>query len=235
MPRPVTGELLVSEIFGPTIQGEGPYAGQPTSFLRLGACNLNCSWCDTKYTWDSGLYDLTRELRPVATNDVAQLVLQIDTPNVVVTGGEPALQADELARLAVRLRAAERSVHLETSGSVALGPLLDQCDFVVASPKLGNSGVKRHARLRWPVLREIAARSRSVFKFVVREPTDLEEVAEIVQRLGVTPDRVWVMPEATTASALLTRMAELAEEVTARKWSLSPRLQVLVWDNERGR
>ena len=44
--------LTVSEIFGPTFQGEGPFTGRAAVFLRLGRCNLDCKWCDTPYTWD---------------------------------------------------------------------------------------------------------------------------------------------------------------------------------------
>ena len=44
--------LIVSEIFGPTIQGEGPFSGRRAFFLRLGICNLRCTFCDSKFTWD---------------------------------------------------------------------------------------------------------------------------------------------------------------------------------------
>jgi 7-carboxy-7-deazaguanine synthase len=50
--RPGAGELLVSEISGPTLQGEVPSAWQAAAFVRLGGCNLSCRWCDTAYTWD---------------------------------------------------------------------------------------------------------------------------------------------------------------------------------------
>jgi 7-carboxy-7-deazaguanine synthase len=57
--------LVVSEVFGPTIQGEGPHAGQRAAFVRLGGCNLTCTWCDTAYTWDARRYDLRAELHRV--------------------------------------------------------------------------------------------------------------------------------------------------------------------------
>ena len=59
--------LVISEVFGPTVQGEGPTIGRRAAFVRLGRCNLDCSWCDTPYTWDWERYDPKVELheRPV--------------------------------------------------------------------------------------------------------------------------------------------------------------------------
>src|SRR4029450_7825218 len=56
-------ELVVSEVFGPTFQGEGPSVGRRAGFVRLGRCNLDCSWCDTPYTWDWERHDPAVELR----------------------------------------------------------------------------------------------------------------------------------------------------------------------------
>lgn len=234
-PRPRAGTLLISEIFGPTLQGEGPYAGRPVAFVRVGSCNLSCAWCDTRYTWDANTFDLAEELHLESTDKVRRAVLAIAAPIAVITGGEPALQASELSLLARSLQAAGRSVHLETSGSVDLGPLLDACDVVVVSPKLAHSGAPRQARLRWHVLRTIATSGNSVFKFVVHEPADLAEVDEIVSALKLAGSRVWIMPEGNEGSMVLERMSRIAEPVIARGWSLSPRLHVLLWQNERGK
>lgn len=234
-PRPSVGTVLVSEVFGPTLQGEGPYAGQPAAFVRVGSCNLNCTWCDTRYTWDANAFDLAEELHLESTDEVLRAVLEIDATITVITGGEPALQASELSLLARELRAAGRSVHLETSGSVDPGALLDACDVVVVSPKLAHSGVPRQARLRWHVLRTITRSGNSVFKFVVRDPADLSEVDEIVAALKLIESRIWIMPEGNERSEVLERMSRIAQPVIARGWSLSPRLQVLLWPNERRR
>ena len=67
--------LVVSEIFGPTIQGEGQYAGQLVAFIRLGGCNLACSWCDTPYTWDASRFDLRNEMTRTPVNEILERVL----------------------------------------------------------------------------------------------------------------------------------------------------------------
>ena len=233
--RPGRGELLISEIFGPTLQGEGPSAGKSAAFVRLGACNLSCLWCDTAYTWDSSRHDLALELVNRPTAEVADKALSFGVPLVVITGGEPALQAVEAARLADTVTQGGSAVELETSGSVPLGPLADAVRLVVVSPKLANAGSRPQARLRWPVLEEISALPHSVLKFVVTSPKELGEVDEITSRLDTKPGRVWIMPEGTERETVLARMAELAGPVAARGWSLSSRLQVVMWGNERGR
>lgn len=66
--------LVVSEVFGPTHQGEGPHAGQLCAFVRLMGCNLSCSWCDTPYTWDASRYDLKAEGHRMTVEDRKSVV-----------------------------------------------------------------------------------------------------------------------------------------------------------------
>jgi organic radical activating enzyme len=97
--------LVISEVFGPTLQGEGPSAGRPAGFVRLGRCNLACDWCDTKYTWDWENYDPQEELH---TEQVATVLEQLDAMGVgmlVVTGGEPLLQQRNLPPLLHEVKA----------------------------------------------------------------------------------------------------------------------------------
>ena len=107
--------LVVSEVFGPTVQGEGPTIGRRAAFVRLGRCNLDCSWCDTPYTWDWDRYDPKVELheRPVA--EVVAEVEAMGVDWVVVTGGEPLLQQRRL--LPFLLAASDRgwTVEVETT------------------------------------------------------------------------------------------------------------------------
>ncbi|NHA67469.1 7-carboxy-7-deazaguanine synthase QueE [Phycicoccus flavus] len=228
-------QLLISEVFGPTLQGEGPSAGQTASFVRLGGCNLACSWCDTPYSWDASRYDLDRELRYSPVEDVVDRVLDMRTALTVISGGEPALQRAALLSLAQTLRGRERRVEIETNGTVPLGPLGNELDLVVVSPKLRNSGIPLRNRRRPEVLRELAALKHSVFKFVVTSRGDLAEVETAQRDLALRPSQVWVMPEGTDTELLTARLRELAGPVADRGWSLSHRLQIVLWGGARGR
>lgn len=224
--------LVVSEVFGPTLQGEGPSAGQAAGFVRLGRCNLACQWCDTPYTWDWESHDPAAELTTMAVDDVLARLDAMDVNLVVVTGGEPLLQQRHLPPLLEGARARGLRVEVETAGTLA--PTLDEglVDRFNVSPKLANSGMAVERRYRPDVLRAFQAGGRAVFKFVVAEPADLDEVDAIVAECGLGP--VWVMPEGTDAATVLARMQELAPHVVARGWNLTPRLHILLWGDRRG-
>jgi 7-carboxy-7-deazaguanine synthase len=238
------GTLRIVETFGPTIQGEGPNVGRAAVFLRLAGCNLTCTWCDTAFSWDPTRPDPERPARNVnVTNVLATLDRRSATEesaapavtHLVITGGEPLLQARNLANLASGLRTLGWSIEVETSGTVSPGPLVGLVDRFNVSPKLRNSEVAERARLRPQVLREFAALPEAAFKFVVEKVADLSEVAELVADLGLADSRVFVMAQGTTGEEVLRRSRELVEEVAARGWGLTPRWHTLLWADERGR
>jgi 7-carboxy-7-deazaguanine synthase len=224
--------LVVSELFGPTLQGEGPSAGQRAGFVRLGRCSLNCSWCDTPYSWDWKRFDPAVELRELAVREVAESVRAMDVPMLVVTGGEPLLQQGAIVELLQLLPGL--AVEVETNGIHVPDPaLVEHIDRFNVSPKLANAGIERGRRYKPDVLRTFQATGKAVFKFVVCERPDLDEIDAVVAECGLTD--VWVMPEGTDAPALVARARRLADDVVARGWQLTPRLHILLWGNERGR
>ena len=226
--------LTVAEVFGPTLQGEGPSVGRRCAFVRLGGCNLDCSWCDTPYTWDWRRFRPDEELRRIDADTVTSAVEEMGVDMLVITGGEPLLQARALMPLLEA--AAERGwrVEVETNGTVAPPPQL--APLVAAfnvSPKLANSGVAESERIRPAALAALRATGRAVFKFVVTSPADLDEVAVLAGEHRLEP--VYVMPEGTTAEVVLTRMRELAGPALAHGFHLTPRLHILLWGDRRGR
>ncbi|GAC1306882.1 MAG: 7-carboxy-7-deazaguanine synthase QueE [Acidimicrobiales bacterium] len=226
-------ELVVSEIFGPTFQGEGPSSGRLAMFVRLGRCNLDCSWCDTPYTWDWGRFDPSVELESMSVDDVIARLDAIDAPLLVITGGEPLSQQRRLGELLDHAASRGWRVEVETNGTI--GPSAEVAGGVSAfnvSPKLANSGIDASRRIKPDALRSLVATGRAHAKFVVADPAELDEVATIVELAGFCD--VWVMPEATSASALASGLATLAPAVLARGWNLSSRLHVQLWGDARG-
>ena len=225
--------LVVSEIFGPTWQGEGPSLGRLAAFVRLGRCNLACTWCDTPYTWDWSRFDPVRELHRRPVDDVAAEVERIGTPLVVVTGGEPLLQQGALVELLRTLSEHGPDIEIETAGTIApaaeLVPLVQRFNV---SPKLASSGNPRERRYRPDVLRGFAATGKAAFKFVATGPGDLDEIGVMTDECGLAP--VYVMPEGTDPETLNARLRELADPVLARGWNLTTRLHVMIWGDRRG-
>ena len=229
--------LSVAEVFGPTFQGEGPSLGRRCGFVRLGGCNLHCRWCDTPYTWDwagrnGRAYDPRVELRPRGVAEVVAELEAMAVAMVVVTGGEPLLHGRRLRPLLAACRRRGWRVEVETNGTVDPAPVADLvCQFNV-SPKLANSGNGPAERGRPEVLRAFEATGRAVFKFVVCAPDDLVEVDQIVAAGRLS--RVYVMPEGTEPGRVQEHMRGVAEQVLARGWNLTTRLQVQLWGNRRG-
>ena len=225
--------LLVSEVFGPTFQGEGMSVGRRCGFVRLGGCNLTCTWCDTPYSWDWKRYDRRRETRQMTAAAVMAELDRMSVRMVVVTGGEPLLQQRRLPALFEAVKSRGWHLEVETNGTVAPAPATASLvDRFNVSPKLANSGVAERLRLRPDALLSLQATGKAVFKFVVSIPADLDEVADIVTAHGLDP--VFVMPEGKDETTLERRMQSLAEAVLARGWNLTTRLHVLVWGNRRG-
>jgi 7-cyano-7-deazaguanosine (preQ0) biosynthesis protein QueE len=227
-------ELVLSEVFGPTFQGEGPSIGRRAGFVRLGRCNLDCSWCDTPYTWDWDRYDPAIELQHGSVESVLAQLAGMAPEIVVITGGEPLLQQRRLIPLLEGCAEQGWPVEIETNGTIAphepVAGLVAQWNV---SPKLANSGVAFERRIRPDALAALRATGRAVFKFVVADTADLDEVASVVDAHDLAP--VWIMPEGTEPAALLERARALSDPVLARGWNLTPRLHVLLWGDQRGR
>ncbi|MGH9118047.1 MAG: 7-carboxy-7-deazaguanine synthase QueE, partial [Acidimicrobiales bacterium] len=214
--------------------GEGPSLGRRAGFVRLGRCNLDCRWCDTPYTWDWERFDPARELRRVPVDEVVRQLEAMAPERVVVTGGEPLLQARELTRLVAACRDRGWQVEIETNGTrVPDAGLVELVSQWNVSPKLANSGVAEADRIRPDALAALLASGRAVFKFVVTGEADLDEIAALADAHQLAP--IWVMPEGTDAATLVARGRALADPVLARGWNLTPRLHVLLWGDERGR
>jgi organic radical activating enzyme len=206
------------------------------SFIAGGYVVKNC---DTKYTWQWDRYDKERETSEVSTDSVLARIIDLagdHSRNVVITGGEPLLQQPALIELSSALHARGFRVEVETNGTVEPEPeLAHYIDQWNVSPKLENSGNKRSARLRTGPLTWFAAAPNAYFKFVVAQPSDMEELKEVVRRYAISPERVVLMPEGTTPDALQSRAKWLVDECRLAGFRFGTRLHVLLWGDERGR
>ena len=104
--------LKINEIF-PSIQGEGLRLGDPTLFIRFSQCNLKCSFCDTKYAWETG-----QELTVAQILEKVQKIHEsFPTQWVCLTGGEPLLQ--NIGRLVRALKAENFKIQVETNATLS--------------------------------------------------------------------------------------------------------------------
>jgi organic radical activating enzyme len=223
------------EIFR-SIQGEGVTAGTPSVFLRLATCNLACSWCDTKYTWDWERHDYEREVVTLSPDDVEERLLSFDCPHLVITGGEPLLQQRSLVPLTLSLKQRGFYSEVETNGTLVPEPdMVQAVSQWNVSPKLANSGNDAARREVPDALRAFRGLDSAYFKFVVVEPSDVDEVCGLVDMYDIPTERVILMPEGTTPDIVGARGAWLAEVCAERGFRFSTRLHILLWGDRRGR
>lgn len=239
------------EIFH-TLQGEGRNAGAPSVFVRLSLCNLHCFWCDTDYTWnwegtpfaherekEPGYTKFRREdeILEMPVEEVAGSVARWPARRVILTGGEPLLQADGLRALCRRLREQDPAYvfEMETNGTREAGAELESLvgQFNV-SPKLANSRNPETLRKVGEVLQRFAALPTADFKFVVAAEGDLDEISRLVEVCGMPGDRVFLMPEGRTPEDLRARARWLAGVCLERGFRFSDRQHVHWFGGGRG-
>jgi 7-carboxy-7-deazaguanine synthase len=192
--------LTINEIFH-SIQGESSRAGQLCVFVRLTACDLRCSWCDTPYAVHEG--------RKMSVDEVVAAVEAFGSPLVEITGGEPLLQED-VYPLMDRLLAAGRTVMLETGGHrpTARVPAAVLKIVDVKCPASGESD-----RNDWSNLDRLEPHDE--VKFVVQDRADYDFAREVIARYDL-PSRA--------ASVLMSPVHGVLDPKTLSEWMLADRL-----------
>lgn len=196
------GVLTIHEIFH-SIQGESTYSGRPCVFVRLTACDLRCSWCDTPYAFTEG--------RKMSVDAVVDQVRTYDCPLVEITGGEPLLQK-EVYPLMERLLEAGHIVMLETGGHLSIEQVPPRVIRIVdvKCPASGESG-----RNDWDNLRLIGPTDE--VKFVILDRGDYEYARDVIARHQLI---------SRCAAVLLSPVHNVLEAKILAVWILEDRLAV---------
>ena len=200
-------KIKVSEIFT-SFQGEGPYVGTPATFLRLYGCNLNCEWCDT----DISTYEI------LSVDEVAEiLITQMEFNNIqtlIITGGEPTLQMEEIKRLIKELPD-DIKIQLETNGSIF--EYLPEMEYVI-SPKVDKE----------KVFENYYKYENVFFKFVICSQEDIDEVIELKNKYCYDKT-IWLQGEFSRDN----EMADLIRENFPRLENVKLSVQTHKYLNQR--
>ncbi len=206
--------LDINEIFH-SLQGEGPFSGQPATFIRLGGClEPYCDWCDTRRAW--------HEHAPM---EIAEIISHIQKHQlVVITGGEPFLQWQTgLSELHQQLVSDGCRIQYETSGKCPIPDLKD--GLIVMSPKLIDSC--------WHCSDQNIRRA-DYLKFVAYSQLDLHEIHNYITQHHIPADRVFIMPGGQTRQEQLENMPAVFTFCSAMGYNLSARLHILAFDSQAG-
>jgi 7-carboxy-7-deazaguanine synthase len=196
--------LTINEIFH-SVQGESTFAGRPCVFVRLTACDLRCSWCDTPYAFYEGS---KRSL-----DDVVEEVDRYGCSLVEVTGGEPLLQED-VYPLMQRLLDSGKTVLLETGGHRSTERVPDHVVTILDVKCPGSGEV---AKNDWKNLDRL--RAQDEVKFVVKDRADYEFAREIIARHELA---------GRAAAIHLSPVHGVLDPKTLSEWVLADKLPVRV-------
>ena len=226
--------MQVNEIFK-SIQGEGPNFGKPAIFLRTAQCNLKCTWCDTKYTWDWKNYDFQKEVKEMTIDEVKDAILDLEIKHLVITGGEPVLQQDDLADLLSFLKP-DFYVEVETNCTILPNKMLtDLIDQWNVSPKTKNSGNPLELCENNECYYFFANQENCFFKYVVENESDIPEIKKFVTKYNIPENRVQLMTQASTKEEISMKEKSISELAKLHNFSFSPRLHVAMWGSQRGK
>ncbi|HHL57991.1 MAG TPA: 7-carboxy-7-deazaguanine synthase QueE [Bacteroidetes bacterium] len=178
-----------------TLQGEGYHMGKAAYFVRIGGCDVGCSWCDTKQSWNADLFP------PVSVDDVVGRICAAPAKTVVVTGGEPSLYPLEYFTSSLRERNIKTMV--ETSGAYEL---TGDWDWICLSPKKNS-----------PPLQEILKKANEL-KVIIQTPEDLIWAEENAAK--VNPEcLLYLQPEWKVSEQIMDVLTNYVMENT--QWAVS--------------
>ncbi|OGT55064.1 MAG: hypothetical protein A3F17_08200 [Gammaproteobacteria bacterium RIFCSPHIGHO2_12_FULL_41_15] len=238
--------LVVSETFY-SIQGEGASAGVPAVFLRLAGCNLRCDGftyrdsatdehlgCDSKHVWRFGQkMEFTEILSYWQTQGWLGKLMQ--GAHLVITGGEPVIQQRALSSFIEHL---DKSIFIEIETNATLlinAMLLDRINQFNVSPKLAHSGEPTSKAYQPHVLQALLSTHKTVLKFVVASPQDIDEIMiNYIEPFQFPRSRVWLMPEGGSMTAITAKKPWVVELCKQHLFNFTSRLQIDIWDEVTG-
>lgn len=238
--------IPIAEIFGPTIQGEGPHVGMQTLFVRVAGCDFKCAWCDSKFAWK-----IDGSIKRYGTKELADILVQecnnSKCSNVVLTGGNPCLY--DFKEVIDILHNNNITVDIETQGSKMPDWLLD-VDLLVISPKAPSSKqpdvyktvneyMKLLSSIRQKVAIKIPVFNEEDFEFAMK----YYALVDYYREKGVDIDLYLSVGNTNTTEAgdiskrVLSDYEKLINMVAnsyMQRVFILPQVHTLVWGNKQG-
>ncbi len=212
--------MKINEIFF-GIQGEGKTAGEPRLFIRLSGCNLQCSFCDTKYHTEGKIKLTTKQIR-----------LLTEYKKWCFTGGEPLLQQDTIQHLILSFL--PKWVEIETNGTILPNEVVAQfIDQYNVSPKEKRFQLPQ-SKPEPIILANKNILAKSIVKFVYSDIASRRFIKKIESEYLISRDQIWVMPEGKTRKEQLAREKFVWLWCVRMEYNFSPRLHTNLFNLTRG-
>ena len=212
--------MKISEIFF-SIQGEGVEIGLPTVFVRLFACDLRCTWCDSMYAVEG------TDFKEMSIEEVRAEIERFNCKRVCFTGGEPLIQQKELEILAKDLVHDGYEIILETSGHKEPPPVFwtDSC-LISMDCKCPGSGMEK--RMDFELMEKL--RPNDQLKFVIQDEADYEYAKGILKKYKIKANIIFQPVYGSSLKWLTERVLEDRLE----RVRVLPQLHKIIWGEIRG-
>lgn len=212
--------MKVSEIFY-SIQGEGVQVGLPTVFLRLFACDLRCSWCDTVYAVEG------RDFKDISLEEVKAQIFKYNCRRLCITGGEPLLQAKEVVDLCEQLSKDDFFIVLETSGHKTPPDIFNGKNFLISMDcKCPGSGMSE--RMDFSLYEKLGFKDQ--LKFVIGNKKDYEFAKKIVSNYDIKASIIFQPVSGKSLKWLAGNL--LIDNLSEIR--IIPQIHKMIWGNKRG-
>lgn len=208
-----------------SINGEGKFSGQLATFIRFAGCNLNCSFCDTK--WANQL-DVKYEL--MTADEIYNYIKETGIINVTLTGGEPLIQNNISGLIRTLIKDNSLNIEIETNGSVSIEPfailnndsLIFTMDYKLPFSTMENKMIVNNFKY---------LREKDTVKFVVGNLDDLIKAEEIIRKYELTEKtNVYISP--VYGQIKLTEIVDFMKVKKMNKAILQTQLHKIIWDPE---
>lgn len=235
--------IPVAEIFGPTIQGEGPNTGLKSLFVRVVGCDFKCKWCDSKFAWqrdDNTQYFTDLDL----ASELIDRCLITNTRHIILTGGNPCLY--NFSKVIDILHEQEITVDIETQGSI-LPKWITKLDLVVISPKAPSSkqpdvwetvyqwlleNKNINVAIKIPVFNEEDFEFAQKYYKLIESPDNFKNL-----KLYINVGNTNTKEEGDISERVLHDYQKLIDKIcnsSMKKVYILPQIHTLVWGNRQG-
>ena len=212
--------MKVNEIFY-SIQGEGLQIGQPTVFLRLFACDLRCSWCDTMYAVEGS------DFREMSNEEITTEIRKYNCRQVCITGGEPLIQKKDLVPLTEDLIKNGYSIVLETSGHKEPPEIFANGSCLISMDcKCPSSGMEN--RMHFDLFEKLETKDQ--LKFVIKDEEDYTYAKNVLNKYKLKASIIFQPVHGKN----LFWLTEIVLTDNLNSVRVLPQLHKIIWGEKRG-